>query len=176
MSVLPRGGAPSSAEQQSPPTPPPLKAIGIADGVRAWSAPRIQRAAPPAAQVGAPLPPADPAIMSESESDPFARGNSVQFRDGRVEARFGRKVKTIRPHLSLAAKYDLMGMQFPRMVVRVSVDASGNVRRVDITKSTGSDSADQEVKVALYQWWFEPPKDKSGGALADVVEFPIVWR
>jgi TonB family protein len=122
-------------------------------------------------------PPADPAAMSDSESDPFAHGsNSIEFRDGRVDVRFGRKVKTVRPRLSLAAKFDLMGMEYPRMVVRLHVEANGDVRDVEIIKSTGSRAADQEVKVALYQWWVEPPKDKRGTALADVAEFPIIWR
>ena len=62
------------------------------------------------------------------------------------------------------------------MAVRIHVESNGAVRQVEIVKSTGSDSADQDVKVALYQWWFEPPKDKAGVALADVVEFPIIWR
>jgi TonB family protein len=120
---------------------------------------------------------ADPAMMSDSESDPFAHGTGeIEFRDGSVDVRFGRKVKTVRPRLSLAARYELLGMQYPRMVVRVQVEASGAVRNVDIVKSSGSRSADQEVKVALYQWWIEPPKNKRGVALADVVEFPILWR
>jgi TonB family protein len=134
--------------------------------------PRINRGETIAS--GAPA--ADPAIMSDSESDPFARGNSIEFHDGRVDVRFGRKVKTVRPRLSLAARYDLLTMQAPRMLVRIHVERSGDVRRVEIVKSTGSDSADEEVKVALYQWWFEPPKTNAGVALADVVEFPIIWR
>lgn len=115
--------------------------------------------------------------MSDSESDPFSRSNaSVTFRDGRVDVRFGRKVKTVRPRLSLAAQYDLFSMQFPRMVVRLSVDAAGQVRRVEIVKSTGSATADQDVKVALYQWWVEPAKGPAGVATADTIEFPITWR
>ena len=60
--------------------------------------------------------------------------------------------------------------------VRVRVDTEGAVRQVDILKSSGSESADQAVKVALYQWWFEPKKDEAGNAIASVVTFPIVWR
>jgi TonB family protein len=118
------------------------------------------------------VPAADPAVMSDSESDPFTKtktAETVVFKDGRVEARFGRKVKTIRPHLSFSSQMDLMSMQFPRLVVRVHIHTDGSVRRVDIIKSTGSPGADQEVKVALYQWWFEPTKETE-------VEFPIVWR
>jgi TonB family protein len=114
--------------------------------------------------------------MSDSESDPFAPGMSVDFRDGRVDARLGRKVKTVRPKLSLASRYDLQGSLYPSMKVRVQIDAEGVVRKVDILKSSGSVGADQSVEVALYQWWFEPIKDKAGHAIASELTFPIVWR
>ena len=174
MSVLPRAAA-------SPPAPPaaplPPRAMGV--GARSPApAPRVRRAAPApprAAQSNAPA--ADPAIMSDSESDPFSRSDAaVMFRDGRMDVRLGRKVKTVRPRLSIAAEIDLFSMQFPRMVVRLSVDAAGQVRRVDIVRSTGSASADQEVKVALYQWWVEPARSPTGVATADTIEFPITWR
>jgi len=85
-------------------------------------------------------------------------------------------VKTIRPRLSLVSRYDLLAMQYPRMVVRLHLEPDGEVAKVDIVKSSGSESTDQEVKVALYQWWVEPPKNPHGVSLADVVEFPIIWR
>jgi TonB family protein len=188
-SVLPQNV--SRQQQSSDATPAsvvsPPAAFGVQESILAPT-PRVRRELPVApsepapADAGgntapaSPAPAADPAIMSDSESDPFARGNSIEFRDGRVDVRFGRKVKTVRPRLSLAARYDLLGMQYPRMIVRIHVERSGDVRKVDIVKSTGSQSADQEVKVALYQWWFEPPKNNAGVALADVVEFPIIWR
>jgi TonB family protein len=126
---------------------------------------------------GSPAASADPAVQSDSESDPFStRGNQIAFSDGRVEVRFGRKVQTVRPRLSLAAKYDLLAMAFPRMLVRLRIDAAGEVRKVDIVRSSGSASADQAVKVALYQWRVEPKRDRAGRAIGDVVEFPIVWR
>ena len=50
--------------------------------------------------------------MSDSESDPFAAAKGVIFRDGRVDVRMGRKVKTVRPKLSLADQYDLLAMPF----------------------------------------------------------------
>lgn len=173
MSVLPRASIarPSIGEAN----PQPMLGLGA---VRAPSpSPRVRRATPtPPAQSSAPA--ADPAVMSDSESDPFSASKdaAIEFRDGRVDVRFGRKVKTVRPRLSLAAQYDLLSMQFPRMVVRLNVDARGDVRRVEIVKSTGSASADQEVKVALYQWWVEPARDLSGIAVADTIEFPITWR
>jgi TonB family protein len=183
MSVLPTGSAAMSPAKNVPPPPTPHVPFGV-DRVEKWSVPHVTRAAakvaPPAAgpdapgtTAGVPLPAADPAVMSDSESDPFTTAtrpsDAVVFRDGRVEARFGRKVKTIRPHLSFSSQVDLMSMQFPRLVVRVHIHGDGSVRRVDIVKSSGSPSADQEVKVALYQWWFEPTRE-------NVVEFPIAWR
>lgn len=181
MSVLPNGSAALVALPTAPP-PAPLIPFGIADRTGQSSVPHVTRPAgkiaPPTAgpdapgtTAGVPEPAADPAVMSDSESDPFSKKNSdeVVFQDGRVEARLGRKVKTIRPHLSFASQVDLMSMQFPRLVVRVHIHTDGSVRRVDIVKSSGSVSADQEVKVALYEWWFEPTKQ-------NVVEFPIIWR
>lgn len=183
MSVLPTRAAAMSPAITAPPSPPaPRMPFGFADR-EGWSVPQVTRPAAnvppptPAAGEEAPgtavsaAPAADPALMSDSESDPFTKrsGPVVEFRDGRVVARFGRKVKTVRPHLSLASRLDLMGMQFPRLIVRVSIHIDGSVRRVDIVKSSGSSSADQEVKVALYRWWFEPMRE-------NVVEFPIAWR
>ena len=36
-----------------------------------------------------------------------------------------------------------------------------------------SETADQEVKVALYQWWIEPTKDSTGKPVPDVIPFSI---
>lgn len=177
--------APPAPASESNSAPDPAAAVAPADRasinaggeddtslVRTKDSPLRAAAAPsPAGAAGASAPAADPAIMSDSESDPFSPGTAEFFRDGRVDVRFGRKVKTVRPRLSLADRYDLVSLPSPRMLVRVRLDGEGAVRMVDILKSTGSDSADQAVKVALYQWWFEPRK---GGE--DVVEFPIVWH
>jgi TonB family protein len=166
---LPPEKEPAPAKD-APPTPPaPAPPVSPASDVVASAAP--MNTAP-----GSSAPAADPAIMSDSESDPFAKGHSIEFRDGAVQVRFGRKVKTVRPKLSLVAQYDLLAMQFPHMTVRVHVDDAGAVRKVEIVKSSGSESADQAVKIAMYQWWFEPPKNKGGAAMPDIVEFPIAWR
>ena len=190
MSVLPSGsgdvsplkGLPPPPSPAQPPPPASVVPFGAAELTAKLSFPHVTRArdryVPPAATPappGAPGPQvaaADPAVMSDSESDPFTKrtdDNAVVFRDGRVDVRLGRKVKTIRPHLSFASQVDLMSMQFPRLLVRVHIHTDGTVRRVDIVKSSGSVSADQEVKLALYEWWFEPTKD-------NVVEFSVVWH
>ena len=83
---------------------------------------------------------------------------------------------TVRPRLNLAAKIDLMSSDRPAMEVRLRVDEQGAVRLVDIVRSSGSASADQAVKVALYQWWVEPDRDELGRAVASVITFPIIWR
>ena len=44
---------------------------------------------------------------------------------------------------------------------------------VDFVKRSGSEDIDQAITVAVYQWWLEPTKDKSGKAIADVVPFVI---
>jgi TonB family protein len=185
MSVLPTAATPAAEPMDAVAE---MQPIGIAERVAKLSAPRVVRKPPQSnaptnavaeakpnesrdAKVAAGVAPAgaDPAIMSDSESDPFTKNGAVMFRDGRMEAKFGRKVKTVRPRLSLSSQYDLLAMQFPRIVVRAHLNGDGSVKRVEIVKSTGSASADQEVKVALYQWWFEPTRD-------DVVEFPMMWR
>lgn len=125
---------------------------------------------------GSSLPAADPAVMSDSESDPFAPGKSVEFKDGKVDARLGRKVKTVRPQLNLAARYDLQTTIDPSITVRLDIDAEGAVRKVEIVKSSGSIGADQAVENALYQWWFEPKRDEKGNAVPSQITFPIHWR
>lgn len=173
MSVLPQGK--SNPAPQPPANEPPAQAFGVteAPAAMAMAAPHVDRHLPQAS----PAPSADPAVMSDSESDPFSKNNGqIEFRDGRVDVRFGRKIKTIRPRLSLAAQYDLLATRFPRMRVRLHVNPAGGIKRVDIVQSTGSESVDQAVKLALYQWWVEPLKDNSGTEIADVIEFPIVWR
>ena len=44
---------------------------------------------------------------------------------------------------------------------------------VQVLKSSGSRDIDQACKVAAYQWWLEPTKDKSGKPIKDVVPFTI---
>jgi TonB family protein len=117
---------------------------------------------------------ADPAPMSDSESDPFTRTGTVEISAGNIEAKLGRKVKTVRPHLSVASYETLVGILDRRMRLRVRIDEHGKVMRVDILRSSGSSTADQETKLAVYQWTFDPRPDRA--AVGDYVEFDIVWR
>ncbi len=175
------GVASPIADLAPPQTKPPVPVNKNGHDATALERTKDSPIAPPDSKAGggspgSTPPAADPAIMSDSESDPFAPGMKVDFRDGRVDARMGRKVKTVRPKLSLAAQYDLQTTVDPSMRVRVHIDANGAVAKVDIIKSSGSEGADQAVIVALYQWWFEPARDSSGHAIPSEATFPIVWR
>jgi hypothetical protein len=186
MSVLPSGSTMMSPLKGLPPPPPAASEVpfGVSERAEKWSLPNVARAreryAPPAPK---PAPPgdarapavaaADPAVMSDSESDPFTANGpnaAVVFRDGRVDARFGRKVKTIRPHLSFSSQMDLLGHAVPSgLRVRVHIHTDGTVRRVDIVSQAAVPRRIRRSKSRYYQWWFEPTKD-------DEVEFSIVWR
>jgi TonB family protein len=118
---------------------------------------------------------ADPAPDTGLESDPFAKIPGVDFRDGKVEARSGRVVKPIRPRLNEAGRRDLLAMQFPTVVFKVRIDKTGKVKDVTVIQSSGSQAIDMPVYRALWQWWFEPPKDKKGNPLEDVQLVSIHW-
>jgi TonB family protein len=119
---------------------------------------------------------ADPAPMSESEADAFGKVVDVEFRNGRMEAQTGRRIKTVRPKLLLSAQYELISQDDPRVLLTAKVDATGHVTKVDIYQSSGTPDLDQPCLVALYDWWFEPPKDKDGKPMPDVVVVAITFR
>jgi TonB family protein len=118
---------------------------------------------------------ADPAVDTGLESDPFAKIPGVEFRDGKVEARSGRRVKPIRPRLSEAGMRDLLAQQFPTVLLKVRIDKTGKVIDVNIVRGSGSEAVDMPVYRALWGWWFEPPKDKRGNPTEDVQLVAIHW-
>ena len=115
---------------------------------------------------------ADPAPMTDSESDSFATSGSVEISPGTVEARLGRKVKTVRPRLTFRAQVELFETQSRSMRLRLHLDRAGKVQNFVITRSSGSKTTDQEVKLAVYEWEFEPRPGRN----PDVMEFELVWR
>ncbi len=121
-------------------------------------------------------PPADPLPESDSESDAFSDVGSVLVQSGRVDARFGRKVKTTRPRISLAGSLDLMSLDNPTVVMKVKTDTTGKVISVSILRSSGSVDLDHPTELAMYDWWIEPPKDQSGHPLPDVMVWKIAFR
>ncbi len=155
--------------------------FGAGSSVAAVFLPRISRPDTTSAEQPSPTaksnkPAADPAIMSPSESDAFSTLGGIEFRDGRMESRLGRAFKSVRPHLSLAAQIDLMGLADRRIVLKLRIDATGKVVAVDVVRSTGSDSIDQPVKLIMYQWWFEPQKGPAGQPMGETIVFPISWH
>jgi TonB family protein len=147
---------PKPAAEPSPPAPP-------------------QPPAPPT-PAGQPARSADPAPKSDSEVDPFSSIGSVEFREGNLAVRAGRKIKPRRPKLTLAGNVSVFQMQGARVVLAVSTDASGKVTNAEIVKSSGTVDIDQPTRVAMYDWWFEPKKDASGQPVPDRFMFEIVFH
>lgn len=125
------------------------------------------RGVPPAA--GNPLP------QSESDSDPFSRisGDIIVPRVGRLDPRLGRKVKTTRPQVNIAGEIDLIALNGPTVVLEVHIAPTGKVTDVKIAHSSGSNAIDEPTRVAVYDWWFEPAKDKTGKPVSDVTFFTV---
>jgi TonB family protein len=144
--------------------------------------PPAERPAPPVAgtgdgrRPGPPRPAADPAQESDSESDAFSRIGAASFRDGKLDVQFGRKVKTVRPRLLVAGQVDAFALRNPSVTLKVHIDATGKVTQVAVHKSSGSNEIDQPCRVAMYEWWFEPLKDKNGTPIPDVILFTISFR
>ena len=114
---------------------------------------------------------------SDSDSDPFMRlSGSVVFHAGRLDVQLGRKVNTVRPQLGVGGITDAMAMTSPSLVVEAHIDPIGRVTEVDLPKKTGSPGIDEPTRNAVYQWTFEPTRDKQGRAIADVLFFEIDYR
>jgi TonB family protein len=126
---------------------------------------------------GLPQRSADPLPQSESDSDPFSRiSGSVTIRDGRLDVRLGRKVRTTRPQLLLAGQVDIIALSNPTVVLEVHIAAAGTVTDVRVAHSSGSNQVDEPTRLAVYNWWFEPAHNKSGQPIPDVIFFTIQYR
>lgn len=153
---------PAASAQTPPPSPaaPPKAATG--DG-----------RAP-----GKPKPAVEAYQQSDSDSDPFSRktGNVVILENGRLDVRFGRKIKTTRPHVMVAGQFDLIALSNATVCLEIHIAASGNVTDVKVSRSSGSNQIDEPTRLAVYDWWFEPAKDKHGKPIADITFFTIEYR
>ena len=153
---------PAPTPKPAPPTPSPRQPIITTGDARA---------------PGVDHPSADPAQESDSESDPFQEHPmSAILRDGKLEVRGGRKVKTTRPNFLPGALGDFLANPNPSVLLKVSILPSGAVKNVDIVRSSGSVQIDTPCRVAVYDWWFEPTHDKRGRPIGDVVLFTIDMR
>jgi TonB family protein len=120
-----------------------------------------------AQSAGAPMP------QGDSESDPITVAGSAVFQHGYAKVRLGRGHKITRPRLSLAAQADLLTLPQPIVVLKLKIDETGHITSATIFRSSGSNSIDEPVKLAAYNWWFEPAKDQTGKPVKDVILFTV---
>jgi hypothetical protein len=133
-------------------------------------------AAPSPALASAHAATGEPGHKSESEVDPFSTSPSFTYRNGKVEARDGRKVKTVRPRLTDAGWQDLLKMDDPKVSFVVHIDESGKVTDVDYLHRSGFDTVDVPTFRCLYEWEFEPSRDRAGHPKRDSVIITLAWR
>jgi TonB family protein len=148
----------------APPAPAPAPAPAEVAAAQAPGAP------------GAPTRAADPAPQGPSESDPFTSEPGIEFHGGRIEARVGRRHRITHPRINLAGIVDMVSLTGRIvLVLELRIDATGNVAGARIVRSSGSEQIDQAWRLAAYEWWFEPLKDKSGQPRASET-FPFSIR
>lgn len=58
-----------------------------------------------------------------------------------------------------------------RVLLRLTVNAGGGVEAVSIAQSSGNELLDQEAKLAVARWRFQPP-----GLAQAVAQVPIAFR
>ena len=184
--ALPPPPPPAKPATSPPPAPLPMRVPPTAIAALISPAtPAITSPALPAAQSvarpgdggrpGAPSPAADPAQESDSEVDAFSKLETVLRRDGKMDVQFGRQVKTVRPRIPISGLIDAaLGARSVTLKIHIGID--GNVTAASVVKSSGSNELDQPTLVAIYDWWFEPLKDKKGQPVPDVIFFKVTFR
>jgi outer membrane biosynthesis protein TonB len=173
----PSDAKPSDTTQPaaSPPPAPPVR-VALLESPRSPSAQASQPGKPgnpgppgPPAPPGPPNSTPDTAPPSDKDSDPFSDTNSFKFVNGKVQARTGRLVYPVKPHLSDAGWMDASIMGHATVTFLATVDEQGNVTRVILYRTSGSDNVDLPCEQALNLWKFEPSKDKNGHPMADTL-------
>lgn len=121
--------------------------------------------------------PDDPSPQADTESDAFSAQAYVEFSRGRTNVQLGRKSRLTRPRLTLYGQVDLVARAKPSLVLQIRIDAQGDVRGVEVIRSSGSPDIDQACRVAAFEWWFEPRLDAHGQPLEqETFEFTIRFR
>lgn len=119
--------------------------------------------------------PGDPAPMGDSEVDAASKSGTAAIKlGGGVKARFGRKVRTVRPRFLPAAYVDLL--EIGRAVLRfeIDIDATGRVVAVHPLQKSNIATIDQPVSRALYEWRFEPAVGADGKPRATTLTWTVV--
>jgi outer membrane biosynthesis protein TonB len=161
---------PAPSESEVTPSATSGEASAAAQQARASDSPQLATAQTP----GAPAPSADPAPKAETESDPVSLAGSAIFKNGKTYVQFGRKHRLTYPRMTLAGETSLLRLSPPVIIVmKINLDAQGNVTRVEIVKSSGSIDIDQPCLVAAYTWWLEPKRDRNNNAVEDEFLFTL---
>lgn len=113
---------------------------------------------------------------SESESDAFSDRPTVMFRNGRVVARDGRHVKSVKPKLTEAGRLALATMEEPVIIIKVKIDEHGHVTDADYLRKSGIAEVDQPHLRAAYDWEFDPTLDATGKPVKDTQIIDFVWQ
>jgi hypothetical protein len=117
--------------------------------------------------------------FTDRDSDPFTSAEvAAVFTPGKVVPQRGRYFKLPKPRWTLATGPDAMSAVLKPPVTwafRVETDTTGKVVGVRPLPGTGTgiDSIDRPVLLAMYEGWFEPPKDPLGRPRPDVFRFAI---
>lgn len=180
MNLIPPGRPAPAPRDHPPPQPQAIASSDELSGVGLPAqlpnlAPRPAAPASPTERPGGDAPAADPAPLTESESDAFSKGGDVEIVQGAVHANLGRAVKTVRPRLSWASQVDVFQSANRQMLLRVRLQTDGKPALVEILKSI-SGNVDQDVKLAVYQWEFGPRTRPLRPGQPDVTEFTITFR
>lgn len=109
----------------------------------------------------------EPAPSGQSDLDPFANAEGISLVGG-TKARKGRELRFARPRVDLAFRAAFTRLSDGRMFVafRITTDARGNPRDVEILRSSGSADIDESLRLAVYSSWF-------GGKMPDTFDFVI---
>ena len=113
---------------------------------------------------------------SPSESDPFTTAESFTFRDGKVTARNGRKVKTTKPRLTEAGMQALYSLTDPSAQIGIKVNEQGKVDSVTVLRSSGSNEVDLPIYRAAFDWEVEPLLDEHGKPMPDAFVINFNFR
>ena len=116
----------------------------------------------PGGAPGVAAPSADVAPQTDSEVDPFTKLGAVTFRPGKADVKFGRKIKTTRPRLLLAGQWASVTLKSRTVQVAIRINDTGKVTNVDVLRGSGTNDIDLPIQRAIYDWWIEPLKDKTG--------------
>ena len=159
------------ASPAAPPTPP------VATAVQPAHSPSPPQARGDGPRPGLPNRSADPLPESDSDSDPFLRiSGTAVYHDGKLDVRDGRVVKAVRPQLGIAGMVDLLKLNSPDVVCRIEIAPTGKVVSVKVVRSSRSIAIDEPVQTAMYDWTFQPAKDRRGKPIADTIYFTVEFR